>query len=83
MKKCLPSLVLKKMKIKITLRCYPLGRTLWGMGWVGTSGRGEVAGKRDRRMYTVQKMYTHVCKCKVIKGNCARGEFKYDILDTL
>jgi hypothetical protein len=26
--------------------------------------RGEVAGKGDRRVSTVQKMCTHICKCK-------------------
>jgi hypothetical protein len=31
-------------------------------GRVGTSGRGEVAGKEGRRVNTVQKMYTHECK---------------------
>jgi hypothetical protein len=37
------------------------GRTGTARGGVGTSGRGELAGKEDRR---VQKMCTHACKCK-------------------
>jgi hypothetical protein len=35
-----------------------------GVGGVGISGRGEVVGKRGRRMNMVQKMCTHVCKCE-------------------
>jgi hypothetical protein len=31
---------------------------------VGTSRSREVAGKGGRRVNTVQKMCTHVCKCK-------------------
>jgi hypothetical protein len=31
---------------------------------LGTSGRGKVAGKGDRRVNMVQKMGTHVHKCK-------------------
>jgi hypothetical protein len=31
---------------------------------VGTSGRGEVMGKGGRRVNVVQKMCTHVSKCK-------------------
>jgi hypothetical protein len=27
-------------------------------------GRGEMAGKGDKKMNTTQKIYTHVCKCK-------------------
>jgi hypothetical protein len=34
----------------------------------GTSGRREVAEKGGRRMNMVQKMCTHVCKCK--NGTC-------------
>jgi hypothetical protein len=30
----------------------------------GTSGRGEVLGKGDRRVNMLQKMCTHVSKCK-------------------
>jgi hypothetical protein len=30
----------------------------------GDSARGEVAGKRTRRVNTVKKMCTHGCKCK-------------------
>jgi hypothetical protein len=30
----------------------------------GTSGRGEVTDKCDRRMNTVQIMCAHICKCK-------------------
>jgi hypothetical protein len=33
-------------------------------GRVGTSGAEEVAGKGSRRVNMVQKMCTHVCKCK-------------------
>jgi hypothetical protein len=31
---------------------------------VGSSGKEEVAGKGGRRVNIVQKMCTHVCKCK-------------------
>jgi hypothetical protein len=34
------------------------------VGRAGTSGRGEVLGKGGRRANTVQKMCTHVNKCK-------------------
>jgi hypothetical protein len=34
-----------------------------GVG-VSTSERREVMGKRDRRVNMVQKLCTHVCKCK-------------------
>jgi hypothetical protein len=33
-------------------------------GEVGTSGRGEVTGKESARVTLVQKLCTHVCKCK-------------------
>jgi hypothetical protein len=33
-------------------------------GRIGTSGRGEVLEKGGRRMNMVQKMCTHVSKCK-------------------
>jgi hypothetical protein len=33
-------------------------------GGVGISGKGEVAGKEDRRVNRVQRMCTHICKCK-------------------
>jgi hypothetical protein len=39
----------------------------WEEDWgVSNSGRGKVAGKRDMRVNIVQKMHTHVCKCKNI-----------------
>jgi hypothetical protein len=38
---------------------YKIGR---GAGLAPVGGGG--GGKRDRRMNTVQIMYTHVCKCK-------------------
>jgi hypothetical protein len=68
------------------------------VGWgLGTSERGEVVGKRGRRVNMAQKMYTYVCKCKNgtrlkpfqewgeegIKERDRGGEFKYDIFDTL
>jgi hypothetical protein len=31
---------------------------------VGTGGRGKVAEEEDRRVNTMQKMHTHVCKGK-------------------
>jgi hypothetical protein len=34
-----------------------------GWGGVGTTGNREVGGKGHRRVNTVQKMCTHVCKC--------------------
>jgi hypothetical protein len=58
--------------------------------WEGGSGR-----ERDRRMNTTQIMCTHVCKCKndncwngsgIVEeneGEWWRGEFKWDIFDTL
>jgi hypothetical protein len=30
----------------------------------GVSGRGEVVGKGGKRVNTMQKMYTHLCKYK-------------------
>jgi hypothetical protein len=37
-----------------------------GVGWrhVGTSGSRQMAGKGDKRVNIMQKMCTHVCKCK-------------------
>jgi hypothetical protein len=65
-----------------------------GGGWY--QWEGEVAGKRGRRMNKMQKLCTHVCKCKNstcwnysrngeqgVNENNGWGEFKYDILDTL
>jgi hypothetical protein len=40
------------------------GRNRSCPGGVGTSGMGEVTEKGDKRVNTVQKMYTHVCKYK-------------------
>jgi hypothetical protein len=39
-------------------------QVLPGEGRVGTSGRVEVVGKGGRRVNTVQKLSTHVCKYK-------------------
>jgi hypothetical protein len=63
-------------------------------GWNQSGGRD--GGKRVRRMNMVQTMYVHVCKCKKDTCfNCSRnqgrgnrvdkwkGEFKYDVFDTL
>jgi hypothetical protein len=57
---------------------------------------GEMVGKGSRKANKVQKICTHACKCKKlyllkllhewgrgIKGTPGRGEFKYDIFNTL
>jgi hypothetical protein len=45
---------------------YKIGEQKGGIGLAheGNSGKGEVAGKGDRRVNIVQKMCTHICKCK-------------------
>jgi hypothetical protein len=68
----------------------------WGKG-IGTSG-GGIQLQKGRKMNTVQIMYTHFAfvnakmihvetvpgtKGVGIKESCGRGEFKYDIFDTL
>jgi hypothetical protein len=41
-----------------------IGEQVLPRGTVGTTGRGEVAGKGGRRVNTVQKMCTDICKSK-------------------
>jgi hypothetical protein len=72
----------------------PEGRTGPAWGRVGTSGKGEVTRKGNRRLNTIQKMCTLACKCnndtccncslnqgRKDKESCGGGEFKYDIVD--
>jgi hypothetical protein len=47
---------------------FKIGEQEGGTGFGGgTAGRGKVAGKVGRRINTVQKMGTHVYKCKNVE----------------